>query len=145
MEEAFAGLCQGELPGAALKQADAEIALQHRDIPAHRSGRQGEPPGGGGKASGFGTSDERFEVCQRFHPPLSSDDCKLFYPLPTNHAAIKMAISAPETTPNRSERHDPTRNPQDRPERRPDPGGLSAGPTRPPALSVRQPAQPRAD
>jgi hypothetical protein len=47
MEEAFAGLCESELPSAALKQADAQITFQRRDIAAHRGRRQGEPPGGG--------------------------------------------------------------------------------------------------
>ena len=47
MEEAFAGLCESGLPSAALKQADAQITFQRRDIAAHRGRRQGEPPGGG--------------------------------------------------------------------------------------------------
>jgi hypothetical protein len=36
MKKALAGFGQGELPGAALKQAYAEVALQHRDVAAHR-------------------------------------------------------------------------------------------------------------
>ena len=67
VKEALAGFGQRQLPRAALKQADPEIALQHRDVAAHRGRRQRQPPRGGGKPAGFGASDEGFEVCERFH------------------------------------------------------------------------------
>ena len=67
VQEALAGFGQRELPRAALKQPDAEIALQHRDVAAHRRRGQRKPPRGGRKAAGFGAADEGFEVGERFH------------------------------------------------------------------------------
>ena len=69
-QEALAGFGQRQLPGAALKQPDAEIALQHRDVAAHRGRGERQPPRGGRKAACFGASDEGFEVRERFHGHL---------------------------------------------------------------------------
>ena len=67
VQEALAGFGQRQLPRAALKQPDAEIALQHRDVAADRRRGQRQPPRGGRKAAGFGAADEGFEVGERFH------------------------------------------------------------------------------
>ena len=66
-QEALAGLGQRQLPGAALKQADSEVALQHRDVAADRGRGQRQPPRGGRKAAGFGAADEGLEVGERLH------------------------------------------------------------------------------
>ena len=66
-QEALAGFGQRQLARAALKQPDAEIALQHRDVAADRGRGERQPPRGGRKPAGFGAADKGFEVGERFH------------------------------------------------------------------------------
>src|SRR5207244_3938036 len=69
VQETLAGFSQSELACAAVKQPDAEVSLQHRDIAAH--GRRGErqPPRCRREAARFGASDEGFEVRESLHRP----------------------------------------------------------------------------
>jgi hypothetical protein len=67
VEEALTGFGQGELAGAALKQADAKIALQGRDVAADRRRGQRQPPGRRRKAAGFRAADKGFQVGEGFH------------------------------------------------------------------------------
>src|SRR5207244_3538314 len=62
MQETLAGLGQSELACAAVKQPDAEIPLQHRDIAAHRRWGERQPPRRRRETSRFGASHEGFEV-----------------------------------------------------------------------------------
>ena len=52
-QEALAGFGQRQLPGAALKQPDAEIALQHRDVAADRRRGERKPSRRGREAAWF--------------------------------------------------------------------------------------------
>ena len=45
MEKALARFGQGELARAAMKQPDAEVAFQHRDVAADRGRREGQAAG----------------------------------------------------------------------------------------------------
>ena len=67
VQKTLASFGQGQLPSAALKQPDAEVSLQHRDVAAHGGWGERQPPGRGGETPRFGASDEGFEVCERFH------------------------------------------------------------------------------
>ena len=72
--ESLARLGQGELARAAMKQPDAEISFQRRDVAAHRRRGKRQAACGSRKPAGIRASDEGFEICQGFHD-LTFNEC----------------------------------------------------------------------
>ena len=76
-QETLAVLGQGQAATAALKQANAQVAFEHRHVAADRGWRHAQPPGRRGKAPSLGASDEGFQVGQRFHATILNEQLKL--------------------------------------------------------------------
>ena len=81
-KKALTRIRERQLARAPVKQPDAEIAFQHRHVPADRRRREGEPTGRGRKTCGFGAADERFEVGEGFQNVTFNGCLKVIPPFP---------------------------------------------------------------